>query len=72
MKLITDRLVGAYRKHVARLRKTGGGIDDPDKAEDPNGLGTLTIGPDGPDETTEPGPRNIWGMLYPDLFVNFY
>ena len=53
-----------YREHAKRLRTTGDGIQNPDNDDytSENEFFECYIPADGPDSTTTPEAKSIWGM----------
>jgi hypothetical protein len=69
------RLVSTYKKHAARLRRTGGGIQGvgADNRNEKEETMEFYIPWDGPDESTSVDARNIWGRLcttFSDNMIN--
>jgi hypothetical protein len=58
--ILNCRLVSSYKKHAARLRKTGEGVHDGQgDGVEPETMGFYIPG-DGPDESTPERALNIW------------
>ncbi|KAJ7751794.1 hypothetical protein DFH07DRAFT_745369 [Mycena maculata] len=68
-----ESVYGTYKKHCKRLRQTGGGLGGND--EDDESLHeymSCYIPKGGPDETTTPDAKNLWGTCFQCISLSIF
>ncbi|KAF9043879.1 hypothetical protein BDZ89DRAFT_943451 [Hymenopellis radicata] len=66
VKLRVEKLIKEYKYHAAKLRVTGGGINDVSEEDDTSGdiVMKFYIGQDGPTDDTPEEGVNLWSMSF--------